>query len=176
MLFSPRHWCRSTEVRTQGCNSCVVAMQLWELWRQPELWSGPIFTCKCPQLLKSDHSSYMSTCSFGCFTGAEFRKPSTEVQLWCSCSQQEGFQLFFHCSTAPGAQLWLQPFCWEDFLVGRAFCALPGLPPGTEGWILTPTGGSCSSERLSYVPKWWRYFWHPLIHFLGERVIHALQG
>ena len=54
MLFSPRHWCRSTEVRPQGCNSCVVVTQLWELWRQLEPWSGPISTYRCPQLLKSD--------------------------------------------------------------------------------------------------------------------------
>ena len=119
----------------------------------------------------------MRTCSFGCFTGAEFRKPSTEVfMLLCSCSQQEGFQLFFHSFPAPGAQLWLQRFLWADFLVGRAFCALPRLPPGTEGWVLIPTGGFCSSERFSYVPKWWGYFWHPLIDFLVEKVIHALQG
>ena len=81
-LFSPGHWLRSMEVRSQDCTNCVPGSPLGAV-EQLRLWPDPTPESTCPQspqLLKPDQSQLQEQfCPFGCSTGSEFRKPSAEM-------------------------------------------------------------------------------------------------
>ena len=109
-LFSPGHWCRSTEVRSQGT---AVAC--------PWTCSGSSYPgssdsglaqplCVCAHNANSCESQTCLSCWSACypfryFTGGEFRKLLAEVKLCGSCHSKERFQPSIHNHLTLGSQL-----------------------------------------------------------------------